>query len=66
MKTITVKNLSTFADYSAVARVARLMAGDEYYATHDERGNEEVRITRNGNSYTVLDKEIAQSEERGQ
>lgn len=57
MKTMTIKNLSTFADYSAVARVARLMSGDEYYATHDERGNETVRITRSGNTYTVLDKE---------
>jgi len=55
MNTITVKNLSTFADYSAVARVARLMSGNEYYATHDEHGNEVIRITRSGNTYTVLD-----------
>ena len=56
MNTITVKNLSTFADYSAVARVARLMSGDEYYATH-ELGIEVVRITRSGNTYTVLNKD---------
>jgi len=55
MNTITIKNLSTFADYSAVARVARLMAGNKYYATHDEDGNEVIRITRSGNTYTVLD-----------
>lgn len=58
MNTITVKNLSTFADHSALARVARLMAGDEYYATHDERGKEVVRITKRGNTYTVVDKEV--------
>lgn len=58
MKTITIKNLSTFTDYAAVARVALFMAGDEYSATHDEDGNEVVcRITRNRNTYTVLDKE---------
>lgn len=55
MNTITIKNLSTFADYSAVARAARLMAGNGYYATHDKDGNEVVRITRKGNTYTVLD-----------
>ncbi len=57
MNTISIKNLSTFADCSAVARVARLMSGNEYYATHDERGNEVIRITRSGNTYTVLDME---------
>jgi len=57
MKTVTIKNLSTFADYSAVARVARFMSGNAYYATHDENGNEVVRITRSGNTYTVLDME---------
>lgn len=57
MDTISIKNLSTFADYSAVARVARLMSGNEYYATHDESGNEVIRIVRSGNTYTVLDME---------
>lgn len=57
MNTITIKNLSTYADYAAVARVARLMAGDEYYATHNDRGKEVIRIKKNRNTYTVLDKE---------
>ena len=57
MNTITIKNLSTFANYAAIDRVARLMAGDEYYATHDDNGNEVVCITKNGNTYTVFDKE---------
>ena len=59
MNTITVKNLSTYADHAALARVARLMAGDEYYATHDGNGKEVVRITRRGNVYTVTDKEVS-------
>lgn len=57
MNTITVKNLSTLTEYAAMARVVYLMAGDEYYATHDERGNEIVKITKRGNTYTVTDKE---------
>lgn len=57
MGNITVKNLSSFANYAALARVARLMAGDEYYATHDSSGKEVVRITCKGNVYTVCDKE---------
>lgn len=60
MKTITIKNLSTFMDYTAVARVALFMTGDKYCATHDEDGNEVVRITHCGNTYTVLDKEEKQ------
>lgn len=60
MNTITIKNLSTFTDFAAVGRVSRLLAGDEYYATHDERGNEVVKITRRGNVYTVVDREERQ------
>lgn len=55
MGTITVKNLSTFADYAALMRVARLMAGDEYYAVHDEKGNKVVKITHKGNVYAITD-----------
>lgn len=57
MDTITVKNLSTFADHAALARVARFMAGYEYSATHDGTGEVVVKITCNGNIYTVYDKE---------
>lgn len=57
MNTITIKNLSTYTDYSAIARVARLLAGDDYYATHDEHGNEVVRIVKCNNTYTVTDKD---------
>lgn len=60
MNTITIKNLSTFTDYSAVARVAQLIAGDEYAATHDDSGREVARIKISGiskNIYTVYDKE---------
>ena len=56
LKTIIIKNLSTFTDYAAVGRVARLLAGDNYYASHDEHGNEVARIVGKGNEYTVLDK----------
>ena len=59
MGIIVIKNLSTFCDCAAVARVARLMAGDEYYATHDEHSKEVVQITKRGNTYTVVDKEEA-------
>ncbi|WP_312938860.1 hypothetical protein [Oscillibacter sp.] len=62
MKTVTIRNLSSFADFSAIARVAFLISGDEYCATHDDRGNEAVRISRKGNTYTVLDKEAVQDE----
>ena len=57
MNTITIKNLSTLPDFSAVARVASLMAGDSHSATHDWREVEIVKITRRGNTYTVTDKE---------
>lgn len=56
MITVTIKNFSVLADYAAVARVARLMAGDEYYAVHDSAGKEVVRITHRGDTYTVVDK----------
>lgn len=59
MGTITIKNLSTYADHAALARVARLMAGDEYYATHDGAGKEVVRSTCKSNVYTVIDKEAS-------
>lgn len=55
MGRITIINLSTFMDFSALARVACFMSGDEYAATHDEYGDEVARITRKGNTYTVLD-----------
>lgn len=57
MNTITVKNLSTFYDCAAVARVARFMAGDIYDATHNKDGEEVVKIVRRGNTYTVTDYE---------
>lgn len=57
MNTITVKNLSTLMDFAAVGRVAHLMSGDEYAATHDGDGKERVSITKRGSVYTVLDKD---------
>ena len=57
MNTITIKNLSTLSDFSAVARVASFMAGDSHTATHDWREVEIVKIARRGNTYTVTDKE---------
>ena len=57
MSTITIKNLSTLTDYSAVARVARFISGNRHLATHDWREVEIVKITRRGNTYTVTDKE---------
>lgn len=57
MKTITIKNQSTLFDCAAVARVARLMAGDVYEATHNKAGQEINKIVRRGNTYTVTDKE---------
>lgn len=58
MNTITIKNLSTYADSSAVSRVALLLAGANYRATHDSLGNEVVRIVHRGNTYTVVDNEV--------
>lgn len=57
MNTITIKNLSTLSDFSAVARVASLMAGDNHLATHDWREVEIVKIVQHGITYTVTDKE---------
>ena len=57
MNTITIKNLSTLSDFSAVARVASYLAGDAHSATHDWREAEIVKITQRGNTYTVTDKE---------
>lgn len=57
MNTITIKNLSTLSDFSAVARVAAFISGDSYSATHDWRDVEIVKIARRGNTYTVTDKE---------
>lgn len=57
MNTITIKNLSTLTDYSAVARVASFLAGDVHSATHDWREVEIVKIARRGNTITVTDKE---------
>lgn len=55
MNTITVKNLSTFTDSAALSRVAQLIDGDKYYATHDCSGKQVVNIKRKGNVYTVTD-----------
>lgn len=57
MNTITIKNLSTLSDHSAVARVASLIAGNRHMATHDSYDVEIVKITRKGNTYTGTDKE---------
>lgn len=57
MRTITIKNLSTYTDHSAVARVALYMAGDLYNATRRKSGEEVVKIVKHGNTYTVTDKE---------
>lgn len=56
MNTITIKNLSTLSDFAAIGRVAYLMAGDDYGATHDSQGEECVTITCKGNTFTVLDR----------
>lgn len=56
MGTFTIINNSTFADYSALMRVGRLLAGDEYYATHDEQGKLVVNIKRQAsNTYVITD-----------
>lgn len=56
MGTVKIVNNSTFTDYSAVMRVGRLMAGDEYYATHSEKGETIVNIKKAyGNTYIVTD-----------
>lgn len=57
MNTITIKNLSTLSDFSAVARVASFLAGDIHSATHDWREVEIVKIVQHGNTYIVTDKE---------
>lgn len=56
MGTITIVNNSTLTDYSAVMRVGRLLAGDEYYATHDEQGKTVVNIKQQKeNTYLIID-----------
>lgn len=56
MNTITIKNLSTYTDFAVLIRVAKLMAGDEHFSTHDGCGKEVVRIIHRGDTYTVVDK----------
>ena len=46
MGTFKIVNNSTLTDYSAIMRVGRLMAGDEYYATHSESGEVVVIIKK--------------------
>jgi hypothetical protein len=58
MGTIMIINNSSFTEYSAVMRVGRLLAGDEYHALHDEHGNKVVSIKKQrSNSYLVIDAE---------
>lgn len=57
MNEIRIINKSkVFALYGVVFRVARYMAGDEYYALYD-KGKQVVRINvdRCSNTYTVYD-----------
>ena len=56
---VTIKNLSTYADHAAIARVARLLAGDEYRATHDGIGNQVISIARSKSCFIVTDMEDA-------
>lgn len=58
MGTITVKNLSTLSDSSAVARVARFLQKDTHSATHDCNGVQIVYIICSGNCFTVVDAEV--------
>jgi len=56
MGTIKIINNSTFTDYSAVMRIGRFLAGDEYHATHDEKGIPEVIIKQQEkNTYIIVD-----------
>ena len=57
MNEVTVINKSkVYCLYGVLFRVARYMAGDEYYALHDE-GKQVVKIhyDRNSNTYIVYD-----------
>ena len=57
MNEVTIINKSTvYALYGVVFRVARYMAGDDYYALYD-KGKQVVRIdyNRDTNTYTVYD-----------
>lgn len=56
MGTIIIVNNSTFTDYSAVMRIGRLLAGDEYNATHDEQGKLVANIKKQkDNTYLIAD-----------
>ena len=56
MGTITIINNSTFTDYSVLMRVGRLLAGDEYYAIHDEQGKLVVSVKKQkNNTYLITD-----------
>lgn len=57
MGIITIKNLSTYTDHAAIARVARLLAGDEYRATHDSLGKQVISIARSKSCFIVTDME---------
>lgn len=58
MGVIKIINNSTLADYAAIMRVGRLLAGDEYYAIHDEHGKVAVCIKKTKkNTYLITDVE---------
>lgn len=57
MNEVKIINKSkVFCMWGVMFRVARLMAGDEYYALHD-KGKQVVKIhyDRHSNTYTVYD-----------
>ncbi len=57
MGTIKIINNSVLADYAAIMRIGRFLAGDEYYALHDDYGKVIVSIKKlESNTYVVTDK----------
>ena len=55
MGNIQIKNQSTIADYAALMRISRFLAGDEYYAFYNEGGNKVIEIIKENNWYIVND-----------
>lgn len=57
MGIVTVKNLSTLTDGTALVRVGIFMNGEVTRAVTDDRGKEIIKIKWQNGTYTVTDKE---------
>lgn len=56
METITIKNLSTLYDYSALIAAAFYIKGGDEMVKEEFEGK--IKVTARGNTFTVTDAEV--------